>query len=42
MAWDTSDLYTGGSIAVGVPEPATLVLLVLAVGLPRRRRRAVE
>jgi T5SS/PEP-CTERM-associated repeat protein len=39
LSWDTSALYTTGSIGV-VPEPATLALLGLgvAVGLGRRRR----
>ncbi|NQT40380.1 MAG: PEP-CTERM sorting domain-containing protein [Planctomycetes bacterium] len=42
--WDTSNLYITGELAVGVPEPATWMLLVLgATGLAcfgRRRRRA--
>jgi hypothetical protein len=32
-AWDTTDLYVGGSIAVVIPEPGTFALLLLGCGL---------
>ena len=41
LSWDTSDLYTNGTISV-VPEPSTLVILAAGaiglVGYGRRRR----
>ncbi|RVU49474.1 PEP-CTERM sorting domain-containing protein [Rubrivivax rivuli] len=43
LAWDTSDLYTGGALSVtAVPEPATWALMLggLACGLLRRRQRS--
>jgi len=39
--WDISDLYVGGSIAVVIPEPATLALVAMGITLmlvARRRR----
>jgi hypothetical protein len=37
--WDTSNLYTTGEVSL-VPEPSTLVLLLIAIGaLAARRRR---
>ncbi|MCX5683816.1 MAG: PEP-CTERM sorting domain-containing protein, partial [Planctomycetota bacterium] len=40
LSWDTSDLYSGGSITVA-PEPATLALMAMGVAgaLLRRRRK---
>jgi MYXO-CTERM domain-containing protein len=40
MAWNTSDLYVGGTISTVVPEPSAAVLLALFAGpaLMRRRR----
>ena len=32
LTWDSSNLYTNGSIAV-VPEPATMLMLIIAAGL---------
>lgn len=32
-AWDTTDLYVGGSVAVVIPEPGTLALLAVGAGL---------
>ncbi|HPA19729.1 MAG TPA: PEP-CTERM sorting domain-containing protein [Verrucomicrobiae bacterium] len=37
--WDTSDLYVGGSIAVVIPEPATVALLGIGIGLLLAARR---
>lgn len=37
--WDTSQLYTTGTIAVAVPEPATLSLLAATLLVPALRRR---
>lgn len=40
-AWDTTDIYTGGTIAVIIPEPGRVVLIALGLmtlGLRRRRR----
>jgi len=40
LSWDTSDLYTGGTIVVA-PEPATLAMVVFgaaAIAVRRRRR----
>ncbi len=45
LSWDTSDLYTSGTISV-VPEPSTLALLAVGVsgliGYGWRRRRAAK
>jgi len=40
LSWDTSDLYTGGTIVVA-PEPATVAMVVVGVAavVVRRRRR---
>jgi len=39
LSWDTSDLYTGGTILVA-PEPATLAMVAMgAVAMVVRRRR---
>jgi len=40
LSWDTSDLYTGGTIVVA-PEPATLAMVVMgaAAMVVRRRKR---
>ncbi len=42
-AWDTTDLYLGGSIAVVIPEPGTFALLGIGAALlaaARRRRHS--
>lgn len=40
LVWDTSALYTSGIIAIGVPEPSRLLLLMLGLfGFLSRRRR---
>jgi autotransporter-associated beta strand protein len=39
FTWDSSNLYTNGSIAV-VPEPATMLMLIIAAGLCLMFKRA--
>ncbi|MCX5653456.1 MAG: PEP-CTERM sorting domain-containing protein [Planctomycetota bacterium] len=38
LSWDTSDLYTSGTITV-VPEPATLALVLVGAAATVLRRR---
>jgi hypothetical protein len=40
LAWDTSRLYTEGTIGVVTPEPVSAMLAALAVGLGVGMRRA--
>lgn len=39
LLWDSADLYTGGTITIVIPEPASLGLIALAGAATLRRRR---